>query len=285
MAKNNEYLDDSIAKKSMRTRVLRRAKQLFAVTGQPNGVAISLAGPSAGDLSGLKYVLGYSSKDIVLVDRDPTGLYAALERDDKVNVYEGDIDDAINEMLYAKGKASFINLDFCGRFSSKVKSSCVLASKILEDKGLLFLTFFRGRESADEKKAIEMTATGHTDPEWARFSFISAELRTAMGLQFERVFAGLYSSHGEGLRHSPMGVIGFQKMPYKLQTSTWRSIAWNQGDIVKDRVKSKKDADVDLKTQVIALMHEGKKSKEIGAILNVPPSRVAAWLANHTRGR
>ncbi len=289
MSKPNEYLDDSLSKKSTRSQMLRRTKQLFAVSGRPPGAAVTLAGPSAGDFSGLKYVLNYRSEEMVFVDRNPVGLYAALERDDRVLVYEGHIDDALNEMLHSRSPASFINLDFCGRFSEEVKASCVLASKVLANRGLMFLTFFRGRERADEKLAMRMpdsAARQSDDRESARCRFIITELRRVMGAEFEQVFLGLYNSHAEGLRHSPMGVVGFQKMPHHLRTSAWREVAKKQAtNAVKSRLRTKDDASDALRAQVIALAHEGRKSKEIGAILNVPATRVAAWLANHTRGR
>ena len=291
MSKPNEYFGDSDSKRVIRVKVLKRARQLFTVTSKPAGLAITLAGPEAADFSGLKHVLNFKPKEMMFVDLIQDGLIKALEKSKEIQYYEGDVKDCLTELIKGGKKAAFVNLDFCGRFGADRVEACRLASKLLNPRGLLFYTFFRGRESVREREAMgmakNMLRSKTEERELTRCTYIAKNLMRAMGNEFELVFLSRYDSWDpkKSDSHSPMGVVGFQKMPLAFRDSRWmEALTTEMEGAVSNKMLAAEIAE-GLRISALALAHEGKRSREIQEILNVPASRIAAWIATDTRRR
>lgn len=292
MSKPNEYFGDSDSKRVVRNKMLKRSRQLFAVTSKPSGLAITLAGPEAADFGGLRHVLDFKPKDMLFVDLVQDGLIRALERSRDVQVYEGDVKDCLTELIKKGKKAAFVNLDFCGRIQQDKVDAVRLASKLLNPRGLLFYTFFRGRESAEERLRMKMPVNDekreNTEArELTRCTYIAKNLVKAMGNEFELVFLTRYDSRDPRREdsHSPMGIVGYQRMPLSCRDSSWmKAIDVEMEGAVSNKLLAADIAE-GLRISALALAHEGKRSREIQEILNVPASRIAAWIAIDTRRR
>lgn len=296
MARANSYLDNSDAKKLARHQVYKRTKQLFEATRRPKGMAVILAGPEAAELGSLVHVLNFRPKDILAVDLEIEGLVVAKERYKSVETYDGDVNEALGLMLGLGDRAAFINLDFCGYLNEERLRSAKLAAQLLEPGGLLYYTFFRGREKdshwkdlagyVPEKSGQRETSRNRLDT--VRFVNVAKKVQLEIGPEFELVFMLRYLSEertSTKIRHSPMGILGWQRMPLYMRDAMWRNAVKNSvlegatsGEIVSKEVQD------GLKISALSLANQGKTSREIASVLNVPVGTVAAWLAHHTRG-
>lgn len=293
LSKPNQYPGDTDPKRLSRTQLYKRSRQLFEVSYRPTGMAIVLAGPDAGDFGCLKHVLGFKPKEMLFVDLKPDGLIRALERSGDVQYYEGDILDALHVQRSKNKEAAFINLDFCEKLSDERIEAVRRAGNLLTNKGLLFYTFYRGRETGEERQAMGVAEDGPNKTiearDFSRCVFVVKTLLKALGSDFELVFLLRYSSQRNGMRggegNSPMAVVGFQKMPLRYRDSNWKAVLESNMEGAASNKLLGREVEDGLRISALALAHEGKRSKEIQDILNVPAARVAAWIAVDTARR
>jgi hypothetical protein len=119
-----------------------------------------------------------------------------------------------------------------------------------------------------------------------RFVFYSKKLKELFGHSMELICALRYSSHHpyKDKSNAPMGVVGFQRVTPALRTTEWEQA------LLDSRFDCTSTGTLDgliglrLRMAVVSLMSEGYRSKEIGAILNIPATIAAAYMANETRG-
>lgn len=292
MSKVNKYPGDTDSKKLARVQMYKRSKQFFSITAKPKGMAITLAGPEAAEFGCMRHVLDFKPWEMLFVDRNQDYLIEALIRQGDVNVYEGEINDVLVQMLKAKDRAAFINLDFCGKLSDSRLESARLAAQLLEPRGLLYYTFFRGREQTAEREAMEMPPNDHLKAskegrELSRCIYIVKELLKVIGNEFELIFLMRYDSvdPDDPKVHAPMGMVGFQRMPLAYRTSSWKTVLNSEMEGAVSNHFLGSEVQDGLRIAALALAHQGKRAKEIQSILNVPAGRVAAWIAVDTTRR
>lgn len=288
MSKPNQYPGDTDPKRLSRAQLYKRSRQLFEASYRPPGMAIVLAGPEAGDYGGLKHVLNFKPKEMLFIDKKPDGLLRALERSSDVQYYEGDVLDALHVQRSKGRDAAFINLDFCTRLTNETIEAVRRAGLLLNKRGLLFYTFYRGREQGDLRDEMGVKDDGkesnRESRDLSRCTFVAKKLLTVLGTEFELVFLTRYVSREEGEnKQSPMCILGFQRMPLNLRDKTWSAAVDSQMQGAASSRILGMEVEDGLRISALALAHQGKRAKEIQEILNVPAGRVAAWMAIETR--
>jgi hypothetical protein len=298
----NQYLGETDHKRIVRYQAMRRAQELWKITGVPKGWAITLAGPKAGDIGCLRDMLGFSAAQTLFVDyKSLLGLQRAQQKWKGVSTYYGDVADAVD--LFHP--IALLNLDFCGRLNSDVMRIAKRAAPYLSPGAMVFYTFFRGREYDgrglwDELSTIPTVRTihsvgGYRELQRQRQLFLDEKrvvgyclkLQAYLGGELEPVFLLRYDSRQEdaSARHSPMGVLGFQKVPRGMLTPAWRKAvanAMSEGSV--GGILTVKDVWDKVRHAAIVLRNEGREASEIASILNVTIGTVSAWFAHDTRG-
>ena len=119
-----------------------------------------------------------------------------------------------------------------------------------------------------------------------RTVWYAGTIQSLLGTAYEPVFLLRYTARHptRKTRKSTMSMLGYQNMPKNLRTPAWNrkverstleGASTGTFEILnEERVRSK----------AIALYYEGKRSKEVSEILNLSPTKVAAWIAHETRG-
>lgn len=290
MSKPNQYPGETDAKRLARLAVYRRVEAFQARNLRQDNATIVLAGPEAGDQGCLQHFLKTPAEQTYFVDvKEKQGLTRAKKQFPGVTTYLGDV----NELLKAKledpaEKAALINLDFCGYLSKEREEIVANAALSLVDWGMIFYTFFRGRESKvlpfwdDILQAPAKTMDGK------RMIGTAQVMQKALGPRFILVFSLRYTGVtpvGPGkVRLGSMGILGFQRVPASAQQSAnWTRMLAAPSPYGGYVPSDKKLLQANLRVEALALRDRGLNSHEVGAVLNTSPGTVAAWFANQHR--
>lgn len=290
MAPPNSYIGETDAKRVSRFILYDTVLRLWDASTRPSGWHISLAGPEAGEEGALRYFMKADASQVAFVDHEPCGLQKVLRSWPAATTCQSDIRDLLQRKAF--NRIAFANLDFMGYLTEPRKEIVREVGRRMVDGSVCSYTFFRGRESkisANWKEILSIDSTrstgkhGHENLalDEKRFVGYAQMLQKLLGQHVELVLMLRYDSRsGTHLRHSPMGVLTFQKIFKK--TKEWeRVVASPVPSLTRRSPKEMKDW---VRFSIISLAKEGLKSAEISKVMNCPQSSVAAFLANLTRG-
>jgi hypothetical protein len=252
---------------------------------QENATVV-LAGPEAGDQGCLQHLLGTPAENTYFVDvKEKRGLVRAKKQFPGVNTHLGDVNDVVQNL---PGKAALINLDFCGYLSKEREEIVSNSALALADWGMIFYTFFRGRESKVLPFWDDILQAPAKTLEGKRMIGTAQVMQKALGPRFMLVlslrYTGVTPVGPSKVRLGSMAILGFQRVPATAQ----RSAHWGRmlaapspygGYVPSDR----KLLQAHLRVEALALRARGLNSHEVGAVLNTSPGTVAAWFANQNR--
>lgn len=297
MSEKTVYIGETDAKRVARLQLYLRIQQLQSEEVRKRGMVVVLAGPEAGEVGCLRYLLNLDPRQVLFVDTDKNGLRVARSRWPGVATFNGDLLDAIQAL---KAPLAFANLDFTGVMKKKERRIVEEAALCTMKGGFISYTYFTGREMpgrSNFNEIVKVPAIREALPshfkknrlvmDEKRTVWYMSELMRLLGPTFDPAFFLRYDARHEAKysRHSPMGVMAFQNAPHSIRTRTWETLMKSgthegstNGKLDTATVKGR------LRSKAIALAFKGKTSKEIAEILNVKAGTVAAWLANETRG-
>lgn len=288
MSRANKYSGDTDAKRLSRVAVYRRIEEL-----QPpecrrwgKGMAIVLAGPEAGEVGCLRDFLKMDPKGVIFVDREAKGLLKVNRDWPEAVTFFSDMKELNRLFKGSSYPTSIVNFDFCGYVTDENEKLVRNIAPQIVDWGMVFTTFFRGRETFGNRERVLKAKAKTLDGK--RFVSTAGVLQKALGPTFLPVFslryAGLQSDGRGKTKRGTMGILGFQKVPKGFQRNThWTRMMESPspygGNIPTDeRLLSEL-----LRVEALTLRSRGLNSKEVAAILNLNPGSVAAWFANQSR--
>lgn len=270
---NSPYLGETPSKSISRLLMYEHAYNLWRIGLKPGGGLVTLAGISTAEIGCIKNVLNFNQSNVDFVDSNASGLRLIEKAWPGVRTHNVDI---IKFMLDAKDKTfSFVNLDFCGTLQPRRLAAVGLAAPKIQHGGIVYYTFFRGREKSEFIKRLG--SHDGTIDDARRLAWYTDILGRELGAPFSLVFTALYTSAVTQNKKCPMGIIGFQKTTGsnkerdKLITD---NIGLDLGITSED----------DMKLACIKLHLRGLNSTQIGSVLNISPRKAAAWMAHETRG-
>lgn len=295
----SNYIGETDSKRVMRVRSFLRAQKFISSYSAkvPLGIssAITLAGPSCGDYGALKHILKVTDENIVFVDYDKEAYENAKKHlkdiKSKATIYNLSLGFTLEQTFR---KFSFMNLDLCGNFTQDVENALRAAGPKLVEGGVLSITFFRGHDGNENNKYWKQTKPyGYLLPSEKNLS--ESEKK---GIVNDRRRYGGYTNLIEKYlfspsdrrkyyllpiydykyqTNSPMAIMGFQKVFYTFLPS--------QNEAASLVSLSREDTQYELRKTALDLrLLHGYTSKQVGEIMNIPSSRVAAWKAHTNMG-
>jgi hypothetical protein len=266
--------------------VYRRTEVFQPKSLRKENATIVLAGPEAGDQGCLQHFLGTPAEKTYFVDvKEKKGLTKAKRQFPGVTTYLGDVNDLVQKL---PTKAALINLDFCGYLSKDREEIVTNAAMALADWGMVFYTFYRGRERTDYpfwKKVLQAPAK---TLEGKRMVGTAQIMQDTLGPSFTLIFSLRYTGVTPlGPRKVCLGnmaILGFQRIPADFRPDAHWTRMLEDPPPFGGRVPSdKKLLDAHLRVEALSLRDRGLNSHEVGAVLNTSPGTVAAWFANQYR--
>lgn len=250
----------------------RQVDKLFDGMTQPGDV-VTIAGPEAGDIGCLKHILRIPPHMVCLVDSDKSGLHKAKKKWDGITTFHGDVSDVASS---TKNGFSFFNLDLCGTLNESTLRILREVSRNTLPGGVITYTFFRGREGPNSHagKIIQGLSDNPVNDDRRAEAYIKAIIASA-GKDLRPMGFIRYDSRAPGskLRHSPMGIVIFQKLAVPKPSSVVPPV----------RIRST-EIELHLRDAVLLMKEEGRDSAEMAEILNMSRPTTSAILANATRG-
>ena len=286
MSKPNVYPDETDAKRLARLAVYRRVQALQTSDVRAGNSFVVLAGPWAGDLGALRHMMQSDPRATFFVDNEEKRGLRFVEKEwPSVKTVNGDVADVLPSL---KPKAALINLDFCGYLNKGREEIVIRSAQALVEWGLIFYTFFRGREDSKTQNWERVLQAKAKTLEGKRLIGNAQIMQKALGPSFLPVFSLRYTGvNNVGPRKVKLGnmaILGFQKVPKTFQrNSHWlRMLAVPSpygGRVPSDRRLLQEH----LRVEALHLRAQGLNSSQVGAVLNLSQGTVAAWFANQYR--
>lgn len=288
MSKPTEYAGETDSKRLARLAIYSRVSQLQPASVRSEGAAVVLAGPDAGELGCLRDYLGYNPGLTCFVDWDTKSGLRKVEKEwPDAATWFGDVHDVVRN---STTKLSLLHLDYMGYLNEVRENTLKQASSLMQMWGMVFYTFFRGRERKgvgfwnDFQKVNAKTLDGK------RFIGGARIIQEALGTGFVPVFSLRYTSvarrTNKNVRKADMGILGFQKVPRDFQRNNYWLRMLDQptpfGGAVPTDARLLQEY---LRMEALDLRRHGHDSKAVSAILNIGAGKVAAWFANSSRGK
>lgn len=300
------YPGDTLAKRTARTLLYRRAVRLWQAVGvnKIQGLVVTLAGLDAPEVGAIRYFLRHPPEKTLFVDTDKRALDAVQEQWPQARTWHG----PVKEVLEAskENEISFLNLDFMGNFTEEVSDTFKAAAKKVEPGGIVSYTFKRGRESRFTPRWTEIVdrvnqaldatpSVAASLPKYMsrermdafRFLGYLGLIRERLGSHFDPIFAVRYHTRREGHAGSPMGVLAVQNTSNVKDKASWLRVASSftceeerrQEIPVRHNIE-----DVHVFREIALDLSGTMSSREISEFLRIPIGTIAAWLAHQTRG-
>jgi hypothetical protein len=287
---------DSDPKRLARALMYRRINDLWeAGETRPEGRAVVLTGPEAGDVGSLRWYLGYQAKDTLFVDQDEGCLKVAAGRWPGVNTFHGSLAAGIKSVK----TVGLAVMDFMGNFTQHVLDSVASLRSKLEVGSVITLTFKRGRESnftPNWDKAQELFNQEMKRNPWIKMvvgaenSSPFLEATRVIGYSqlvkkilpkenLEVVFMVRYYST------CPMCIIALMKTVPSMKGNRWKSVfdglspEEREGEI--QAKWSGRETFLEIGKE---LFSSGLDNEQVAEILNLPRLSINAWKAHWTRG-
>lgn len=289
MSRPNSYAGETDSKRLARLALYRRIQQLQPATTRTEGSAVVLAGPEAGEVGCLRDFLGLKPHRTYFVDwESEKGLDRARQDWPKVNTELTDVNNVVRPG-YLKTPLALLHLDFMGYLNEVREDTLKQAAPLMAMWGMVFYTFFRGREKSGVGLWDKMKETKASSLDGKRFIGGARIIQKALGSNFVPVFALRYCSISRravrNVRQGSMGVLGFQKVPKDFQgNSHWMRMLGEPTQFGGEVPTDERLLQELLRTEALELRRQGHKSKEVSAILNMGAGKVAAWFAMQSRG-
>lgn len=249
--------------------------------------AVTLAGTDAGDFGVLKHMWKFDASRCHFVDEKT----AHLESSRKIlatewpaaQAHKGSLKNVLSNMNEG---IDYLILDFMGQYTQSVQDVLLAAKKNLLYGSIVSYTFCRSHEKESNPYWARTTTHARLSPNELltlndeKKELLLKDRRRFMGYahmmcdtlkgddtDFKWIVLGKFRYH--------MGMIVIQKVQ-----ANPHIIGFN-GDPINIKVD---DDDIMLRKMVCQLQSQGYKSKEISDIMQISRGRVAAWMANNTRG-
>jgi hypothetical protein len=285
MARANSYPGETDPKRLARLAVYRRVEELQPQSARSGRSFVVLAGPRAGELGCLRHFLKTDPTLTHFVDRERvTGLARAKEEWPGVNTHNKNAYDVIGAL---ETPAALVHMDVCGYLDRVDEQEIRKIGRVVCDWGMVFFTFYRGRERPGTYVRKRIEASPAETPEGKRFQSTAQAMTSALGSNFHPVFSLRYTGVERfiGKVHlGPMGVLGFQKIPPPTSISAhWFSMLRNPspyGGYVPTDPRLLREH---LRVEALSLRTRGLNASEVAAILHMNPGTVAAWFAKQSR--
>jgi hypothetical protein len=273
------YLGETDSKRVARLHTFKRVAATLKYLPLPQGRVITLAGKNPGDIGCFRDLLKIAPERVLYVENDPDhriGLKRAKQRWPGVETYYGDVRDVLRS---GKETISLFNADFMGMLKEKDRSIFQLAAHRMVKGSVLAYTFYRGREMEGKGMYGHLLArrsdqTGDDSRDSARFHLYGSTVQSLLGGPAFKVISSVkYDARdpGKHSRHSPMGTIGFRRMP-------------SQSHEVEVLEVTDQNSWSRLVDCVLNLIWKGLSTAKIASILNITEESVAAFRAHNTRG-
>lgn len=239
--------------------------------------AVTLAGPEVADIGIFKHIWSFEPAKVVFVDKKKSAYESAKKilAKEWPEAQRGLVHSDLKKALIGVYNISYLNLDFMGQYTRDVNDLLLDVGPRIQPGGIISLTFCRSHES-DKNPMWKLTADFGPDFDKRRFNGYAKLATYALGFNspnFRFMCIGKFRYH--------MGVILIQKVSphYPLLAHP----DYNYSEPIDVKV-SLDDQDRQYRNWVCSLQNEGKNATQIGHILNLPKTRIAAWMANNTRG-
>ncbi len=283
--KKKGYSGDTDAKRLSRLAVYRRIEELQPKESR-NGLAIVLAGPEAGEIGCLRDFLKMDGPSVVFVDKEPKGLVKVARDWPEALTFFSDMKNVQKHLIGTSNAISLINFDFCGYVTDANEKLVRNISHQVVDWGMVFTTFFRGRETFGNMERVQKAKATTLDGK--RFVSTAQTLQKVLGPSFLPVFSLRYTGNqriGPGkAKHGAMGILGFQRVPKGFQRNThWMRMLESPSPYGGIIPSDERLLEAHLRVEALNLRKRGLGSKEVAAILNMNPGSVAAWFAMQSR--
>lgn len=275
-----EYQGETDAKRLARLHTARRIMELWdSMPERPAGCAITLAGPSAGDVGVMKHVLEFVPDMVVAVDEQAGCAERFAQSWPNTNAVHGNLLDVVRDLKFP---IAYANLDFCGILSEQCEEAIRIVGDKLAIGGIVTYTFFRGREGKmplwDEIVRIPSTREGRDKTDEQRLVYYARRMSYLLGGAAEPVYLLRYQAE-----RSPMTILGYQYMPLQHRTKDWRRALENSA-VHGGTLETASSLRERLKFAAVGLLNRGMTPNQVAEVLNLPKSTVVAWLAHETRG-
>ena len=276
---STEYPGDSDAKRIARMAVYERVGSMQPIE-ERRGAAVVLAGTEASEIGLLKEYLRWDANQCWFVDNhNKEGLNRVHRKWPKAKTLFGDVKYVVSGVK----SISFLNLDIMGYIGQDEVDILTEARPNIEDWGMVFCSFYRGRERKGTPVRSFLDSTNLPTLEESRRAGYTDLVRKTLGYEFAPIFSMTYTaSRGRGTgSSSAMGILGFQKMPIRGVKSRW---------FMKNVLPPMFDGSIpnDAKTQVsyiraeaFRLYRTGFSTKQIAEMFNTHASTVASWFSQH----
>lgn len=279
------YYGDTKEKKLARTYAALAAYEAFR-SYQPDVIladAVTLAGDSAGDLGILKHLWKFPAGACHFTDSDATAITsskAILDTEWPVHLRKENLIKTLDRINHG---IDYLVLDFMGQFNHKVAEVLEVAKDKMLPGSIISYTFCRAHETNANpywKKTEEFEEVSDLG---IRYRNNPKEIETAS--KDRRRFVGYAHLLREELATDGyywrliakykyhMGMIVLQKLPngHGIKNVLSQAISVDDDDVV-------------FRNLVCDLQKKKFNAKQISDIIQIPKGRVAAWMANNTRG-
>lgn len=280
-----DYPGETDAKRLARLAVYERVLRLQPAETRVTGQAIVLAGPDAGEIGALRYFLNWEPTNCWFVENTyRTGIQRVKRYLPKANTHFGDIESVVDHV----GPISFLNLDIMGYIEKEEEEIFRLARPHITDWGMVFCSFYRGRERRGTNLRTFLDSFQRPTLEENRVAAYTQRIQSILGWDFVPVFSLAYNAkHGwQKGSHTAMGILGFQKVPRRSLISKryWNWLAETPvmfgGEVPTDRMMQRSY----LRVEALNLRMMGFDAANTSSILNTHGATVASWFAAQSKG-
>lgn len=272
-----DYPGDTDAKRLARLALYERVRSMQPVEARHGNAAIVLAGTEASEIGLLKNYLGWDPQDCWFVDNTyKEGLKRVSQKWSDAKTVFGNVENVLKGVR----NISFLNLDIMGYIDSEETEIFRIARPHIMDWGMVFCSFFRGREKKDTNIRKFLDSFKQATLDENRVMGYTHRMQAILGWEFVPVFSMTYTAtRGGPGRTTAMGILGFQKVPLK----TARSLRYMKhilpplygGDVPSDRGLQQSY----LKSEALNLRNKGFNAKQSAEILNLHAGTVASWFS------
>lgn len=282
------YYGDTKEKKLARTYAALASYEAFR-SYQPDVIlaeAVTLAGNSAGDLGILKHLWKFPAEACHFTDSDAAAVASSKAILDTewpgVHLRKESLIKTLDRINHG---IDYLVLDFMGQFNHKVAEVLAVAKDKMLPGSIVNYTFCRSHETDanpywreterfGEESKLSLIIRHRNDPE--EMAALSRDRRRFVGyahLLREGLATDGYYWRLIAKYKYHMGIIVLQKLPlgHGIKNVLSQAISVDNDDVV-------------FRNLVCDLQKKKFNAKQISEIIQVPKGRVAAWMANNTRG-